>query len=74
MTILAEPLCVQLFGPGPEGATCRSCVYALGIQYGAEPLWFCKMIRDYAAARGEDLSDQIRPEWRACSRFEARVA
>lgn len=68
------PPCVKLWGPGPTGATCSACVHALGIQYGNDPLWFCKALRDYAERCGEPLSDQIHPEWRACSRFERRAA
>lgn len=70
----AEPSYVRIFGPGPTGATCQDCIWALGIQYGGEPLWFCKRLRDYAAAGSEPISDCIRPEWRACGGFEARDA
>ena len=72
-TIPAESLCVRRWGPGPMGTTCRNCVYAMGIQFGSEPLWFCKAMRDYAVACGEPLSDQIRPEWRACSHIVQRT-
>lgn len=58
--------CVVAFGPGPAGASCRSCVH-LFAQGGVAGRYYKCELRRVTGGPGTDH----RVGWPACARFEA---
>ncbi len=56
---------LRVYGPGPEGAICRDCVYLRAHQQSKR--WYKCVLR----APGGPATDH-RVRWQACGRFEAR--
>lgn len=56
--------CVRLWGPGPEGAKCKTCVHLFGRRYG-KTYYKCDLRRDSACAATDH-----RVGWRACGKYE----
>lgn len=60
--------CVSVYGAGPEGATCKTCVHLLGI-HRSKTYYKCRQ-RPITGGPGTDH----RVNWPACSRYEENEA
>ena len=58
--------CIPAFGPGPEGATCGSCVHLFRQGGTAGTYYKCELRR---VTGGPGTAHRVR--WPACARFEA---
>lgn len=60
--------CLQYYGPGPEGQTCKGCTHLYTHQPGANRYYKCNL-RPLTSGPGTDH----RVRWPACSRYEKEV-
>lgn len=67
-TLKSNPL-VPVFGPGPEGATCKTCVHLYRQHGGARYFLKCELRRVSHSAATDHRSG-----WQACGRYELAVA
>ncbi|MEN6547729.1 MAG: hypothetical protein ABFE07_16975 [Armatimonadia bacterium] len=59
--------CVRLWGPGPEGAKCRTCtLLVLVVRYGAGRRYYKCRMRRMSMSEATDH----RVGWRACAKYE----
>lgn len=62
----AEPNpCIHVWGPGPEGAKCKTCEHLVKWQH-ARTYYKCDMRRMSASGATDH-----RVNWRACGKYEA---
>jgi hypothetical protein len=59
--------CVRVFGPGPEGATCKECMFLEC--YTTNKNWYKCAMRPYSRGPGTDH----RKNWPACDRYFKRA-
>jgi hypothetical protein len=59
--------CVKLYGPGPEGAICKTCRH-LGAHWTARKFYKCEL-RTFS--RGPATDHRVR--WPACGKYEAKT-
>jgi hypothetical protein len=60
--------CVQLYGPGPEGETCKHCALLLHFQQAAS--WYkCSLRKGKQGGLGGPSTDH-KVRWPACAKFE----
>ena len=57
--------CRLLFGPGPDGAKCRTCVHLQAHQPGNRVFWKCGL-RTFT--RGAKSDHRVR--WKACAKYQ----
>jgi hypothetical protein len=56
--------CVRLWGPGPDGATCKTCAHLVSYQW-SKRYYKCDLRRMSACAATDH-----RVAWRACGKYE----
>ena len=59
--------CMKVYGPGPEGAKCKSCKSLYGVQF-AKVYHKCKLRKE---TRGPGSDHRV--NWPACGKYEVRT-
>jgi hypothetical protein len=57
--------CVRLYGPGPDGAKCKTCSRLHARTYYPHTYYKCGLRKDTACAATDH-----RVRWRACAKYE----